>query len=114
MITGKTYDVLRWIAQVLLPFVGFLYFIGSGIWDWSNGETFLAIVIIVDLVLGVMLWISQMVYATHIGLGDLLVEEDPQTGARGLRLALDETPEELADRQEVRFKVKKQRQQAEV
>ena len=109
MITGKKYDVLHWIAQVLLPTLGVLYFIGVGLWDWSNGESVLGAILIVDMLLGGVLWVSQVAYTQHIGQGDLLVEEDPHTGTQGLRLALDNTPEELVAKREVRFKVKKER-----
>jgi hypothetical protein len=110
VITGRTYDVLKWITQILLPALGALYFIGASIWGFSHGETVLGIIFIVDLVLGALLWISQAIYKTQIGQGDLLVDEDSQTGEKGLRLVLDHTPEELVEKQEVRFKVRKSHQ----
>lgn len=106
MITGKLYGWLKWIAQILLPALGALYFAFSRLWNLPNVETIVGIIIAVDLFLGVVLWISQLVYAMRIGQGDLVINEDP-SGEVGMRLELDQTPEELARKKEVRFKVKK-------
>lgn len=109
MITGKLYDWLKWIAQIFLPALGTLYFTIAEIWGLGHGVNIVGTIMAVDLFLGVLLGISQVTYAKQIGQGDLLVEED-ETGAKSMRLALDHTPEELATKQEVRFKVKKKRQ----
>lgn len=106
MITGKLYDWLKWIAQILLPLLGTLYFAFSGSLDLPKVDVVIGVIIALDLFLGIVLWISHFAYIMQIGQGDLLVEEDA-TGAMGMRLALDQTPEELASKKEVRFKVKK-------
>lgn len=109
MITGKLYDYLKWVAQIFLPALGTLYFTLAGIWELGHAENVVGTIMAVDLFLGVLLGISQVNYAKQVGQGDLLVEED-ETGAKGMRLALDQTPEELATKKEVRFKVKQKRQ----
>ena len=106
MITGKLYDWLKWIAQILLPFLGTLYFAFSGILDLPSVEAIVGTIMVLDLLLGTVLWISQVTYIMQTGRGDLLIEED-ESGAVGMRLELDETPEDLARKREVRFKVKK-------
>lgn len=104
MITGKLYDWLKLIAQIFLPTVGTLYFAFSE--NLPKADTVVGTIIAVDLFLGVVLYVSQGVYAMKIGRGDLVVGED-ENGADGMRLILDHTPEELAKMKEVRFKVKK-------
>jgi len=106
VITGKKYDWLKWIAQILLPLLGTLYFAFSGILDLPKVDVVIGVIIVLDLILGTVLWISQVMYIMQVGQGDLLIEED-ETGAMGMRLALDQTPDELARKKEVRFKVKK-------
>lgn len=108
MITGKLYDWLKWIAQILLPALGTLYFTLSGIWGLPNADEIVGTIMAVDLFLGVILGISQANYAKQVGHGDLLVEED-DAGQTGLRLELDNTPEELAMKKEVRFEVKRKK-----
>lgn len=108
MITGKLYDWLKWIAQIFLPALGTLYFTLAGIWSLGHADDVVGTIMAVDLFLGLLLGISQVNYAKQVGQGDLLVEED-ETGAKGMRLELDQTPEELATKKEVRFKVKQKR-----
>ena len=36
--TNKTYDTLKFIAQIVLPSLGTLYFALSGIWGFPYGE----------------------------------------------------------------------------
>ena len=36
--SNKLYDILKWIAQILLPALGTLYFALAGIWNFPYGE----------------------------------------------------------------------------
>ena len=38
MMSNKTYDILKWIAQLLLPALGTLYFALASIWGFPYGE----------------------------------------------------------------------------
>lgn len=60
--SNKTYDVLKWIAQYLLPAVGTLYFALAGIWGLPYGEQIVGTITAVDTFLGVILGISTMNY----------------------------------------------------
>lgn len=109
MITGPLYDKLKFLAQVLLPALGTLYFALAQIWGLPSAEEVVGTIVAVDTFLGVLLGISQAQYMNNkVGEGTLHVEQDA-TGETGMRLALDETPEQLAGKDEVRFKVKKTR-----
>lgn len=99
MITGKAYDGLRVLAHLVLPLVGTVYFFIAG------ADAVVGMIMAAVFVLGVILWMSQRVYARQIGQGDLIVEENED--GMGLRLALERTPEELVGMREVRFEVKR-------
>lgn len=62
----KTYNVLKWIAQYLLPALGTLYFTLAGIWGLPYGEQIVGTVVAVDTFLGVILGISTYKYNKQI------------------------------------------------
>lgn len=57
--SNRTYDILKYIAQVLLPAVGTLYFALAGIWGFPYGEQIVGTLTAVDTFLGVLLKISS-------------------------------------------------------
>ena len=61
-ISNKTYDVLKWVAQYLLPASGTLYFALAGIWGFPYGEEAVGTITAVDAFLGVLLGISTAQY----------------------------------------------------
>ncbi len=61
-IDNKTYDVLKFIAQILLPAVGTLYFTLAGIWGFPYPEEVVGTIVAVDTFLGVLLGISTSQY----------------------------------------------------
>ncbi len=58
----KVYDVLKWIAMVVLPALGTLYFALAGIWNLPYAEQAVGTVTAVDTFLGVMLGVSSIHY----------------------------------------------------
>ena len=62
MLSNKTYDVLKWIAQFLLPALGTLYFALAGIWNFPYSEQVVGTITAVDTFLGVILGISTAQY----------------------------------------------------
>lgn len=62
MLSNKTYDALKWIAQYLLPALGTLYFALAGIWNFPYGEQVVGTITAVDTFLGVILGISTAQY----------------------------------------------------
>ena len=60
--SNETYDVLKWIAQYLLPALGTLYFALSGIWGLPYGEQVVGTITAIDTFLGVILGISTAQY----------------------------------------------------
>ena len=58
----KVYDVLKWVAQILLPALGTLYFALAGIWNFPYAEGVVGTITAVDTFLGVILGISTVNY----------------------------------------------------
>lgn len=107
MITGPLYDKLKFTAQILLPALGTLYFTLAGIWGLPAAEEVVGTIVAIDAFLGILLGISQKQYLDNkVGAGTLHVETD-EAGEKGMRLELDETPEQLAGKEEVRFAVQR-------
>lgn len=58
MLSNKTYDTLKWIAQILLPALGTLYFALARIWGLPYAEQIVGTIVAIDTFLGVLLGIS--------------------------------------------------------
>lgn len=61
-LNNKVYDILKWIAQYLLPALGTLYFALAGIWGLPYGEQVVGTITAVDTFIGVILGLSTMQY----------------------------------------------------
>lgn len=61
-LSNKTYDILKWIAQYLLPAAGTLYFAVAGIWGLPYGEQIVGTITAIDTFLGVILGVSTLTY----------------------------------------------------
>lgn len=59
---NKTYDVLKFVAQVLLPAIATLYFALAGIWGLPYGEQIVGTITAIDTFLGTVLMISNASY----------------------------------------------------
>lgn len=60
--SNRVYDILKWIAQILLPAIGTLYFALAGIWGFPYAESIVGTITAVDTFLGVLLGISTAQY----------------------------------------------------
>ena len=60
--SNKVYDVLKWIAMVVLPAIGTLYFALAGIWGFPYAEQIGGTITAVVTFLGVVLGISSAQY----------------------------------------------------
>ena len=62
ILSNKVYDILKWIAQLLLPALGTLYFALANIWGFPYGEEIVGTITAADAFLGVILGISTANY----------------------------------------------------
>ncbi len=60
--SNKAYDILKWVAQILLPALGTLYFAVANIWGLPFAEQIVGTITAVDAFLGVILGISSAKY----------------------------------------------------
>ncbi len=60
--SNKVYDVLKYIAQIVLPALGTLYFALASIWGLPYGEEVVGTITAVDAFLGALLMISSANY----------------------------------------------------
>jgi hypothetical protein len=106
MITGKLYDRLKFLAQIGLPALATLYFSLAGLWGLPAAEQVVGTIVAFDAFLGVLLGVSQANYNKTIEDGGEL----HITMARCSSSSTTRRPivSKLADKTEVRFKVKKQ------
>lgn len=58
----KLYNILKWVAQIVLPALATLYFAISQIWGLPLGEEIVGTVTAVDAFLGALLGISTVAY----------------------------------------------------
>ena len=61
-LSNKTYDVLKYIAQIVLPALGTLYFALASIWQLPYGEQVVGTITAIDAFLGALLGISTAKY----------------------------------------------------
>lgn len=62
MLSNKTYDILKYFCQIVLPAIGTLYFALAGIWGFPYGEQIVGTITAVDTFLGILLGISTIQY----------------------------------------------------
>ena len=105
-LSDKTYVVLKWIAQIFMPALATLYFALASLWGLPKVNEVVGTITALDTFLGILLGISSSNYkknGTDID-GDMLVDKTGETAS--YKLALNATPEELADKDTIKFQVK--------
>lgn len=60
--SNKTYDILCWIARIVLPAIGTLYFALAKIWGLPYAAEIVGTITAIDTFLGVILGISDAHY----------------------------------------------------
>ena len=60
--SNKTYNILKWIAQILIPAIATLYFGLSKLWGFPCGEEVVGTLSLIDVFLGSLLGISAIQY----------------------------------------------------
>lgn len=66
VLKNSVYDILKWIAQILLPAIGTLYFALAGIWGFPYGEQVVGTITAIDAFLGAILGISTKMYNKEV------------------------------------------------
>ena len=61
-LNDKVYNFLKWLAIIVIPAIGSLYFGLSGIWGFPYAEQIVGTITLVDTFLGALLGISTAQY----------------------------------------------------
>jgi hypothetical protein len=106
LLTNQAYDVLKFIAQILLPALGTLYFALAAIWSLPHPEQVIGTITAVDVFLGVVLGLSTSSYNKSDALHDgalVISTTDPMKDTYSLEL---DTPlEDLQNKKVISLKV---------
>lgn len=62
MLSNKAYDVLKFIAQIVLPAIGACYYGLAQIWGFPYGDQIVGTITVIDAFLGALLGISTVQY----------------------------------------------------
>lgn len=110
LLTNRLYDILKFTAQILLPGAGTLYFSLAGLWNLPNATEVVGTVVAVDTFLGLLLGLSTANYNNSDAKYDgvIRVEEGTAGPRLGMQLTHLEDPLEVANQNEVVFKVVKE------
>lgn len=67
--SDKSYNLIKWIAQLVLPAAGTLYFALSQIWGFPYGEEIVGTITAIDVFLGALIGISTVQYNKSVSDG---------------------------------------------
>ena len=60
--SNKVYDILKWVAQIVLPAIGVFYTTIATIWGFGGVEQVTGTILAIDTLLGAVLQISSSNY----------------------------------------------------
>lgn len=105
ILSNRTYDVLKYLAQIILPAIGALYFALSQIWGLPKTEEIVGTITAVDAFLGVALGLSTNVYNRSDARYDGHIEVDDSEQKKMYSMVLHSDPEKLDQKKSVTFKI---------
>lgn len=106
-LSNKLYSQVKFLAQILLPAVGTLYFTLSGIWGLPAAEQVVGTIVAVDAFLGVLLTISTSSYNQSEAKYDGAIHLGEVDGdARSFHLELPVSASDIEDAEQIVLKVK--------
>lgn len=104
--TDKQYDMLKWLAQIVLPALGTLYFALSAIWGLPKGEEIVGTITAIDAFLGAILGLSTSQYNKSGKDGQIIIDES-RSEKDVYRMEFNGDPSEIKAKSQVTFVVKK-------
>lgn len=105
ILKNRTYDAVKFVALVLLPALGSLYFGLSQIWGFPNGEQVVGTVVLLETFLGALVGISKKTYDQSDMKydGQINVVDTPEKLTYDIELGMN--PEDLRYKNEVTLKI---------
>lgn len=74
--SNKLYDILKYVAQIILPACATLYFALAGIWNLPYREEIVGTITAIDAFLGVILGISSANYKKNNEANEMVAFEE--------------------------------------
>lgn len=104
---NKFYDLLKVLALVVLPVAGALYFTLGKILDWPNVREIVGTIVVVNAVLGTLVYLSARVWMNSDIRFDGQMDIQEHDNGKVVQMAFDDENqlETLTDKKEVRFKI---------
>lgn len=101
----RLYDVLKYIAQIVLPAVATLYFALSEIWGFPYGAEVVGTITAFDTFLGVLLGLSTKAYLKSGSQYDGTMDVVDDGESKLFTLNLDSDPYDIDKKDSVVFKI---------
>jgi len=105
VMSNRTYDALKYLAQIAMPAAGTLYFALSQIWGFPYGEEIVGTIVALNAFLGVLLGLSTSAYISSGARYDGTLDIVDQENVKQFLLNVDEDPYDLEQKDEVVFRV---------
>lgn len=108
ILNNRLYDTLKYIAQIVLPGSGTLYFALAKVWGLPNAEQVSGTVLAVDVFLGALLNLSSKAYNSSDAKYDGVIEVDHAEDK--VRMSSEDVQDAVVrGKKEVTFKVIKKK-----
>lgn len=107
-LSNKYYDILKYIALIVLPALAALYLGFGQLWEWPDTDKFVSSIVLLNTFLGIVLQINTARYNNDPNSLDGFLSAtgvDPDTGHPDLQLVVTTPPNELLGQKTVRLKV---------
>lgn len=105
-LSSKAYDIIKWLAQIVFPALGTLYFGLAQYWGLPNADKVVGTIMVIDTFLGVLLGFAAKSYNNSDTRYDGSIDvEDKADGGKHFSLVLNGDPNDLDSQSQVLFKV---------
>ena len=104
-LSNKAYDFLKFVAQILIPAIGTLYFTLAGIWNLPKPEEVVGTLTAIDVFLGLLLSISTKSFNESEAKFDGTIEVSNNDGVKVFTLSLNSDPQHLDEKKEAIFRI---------
>lgn len=104
-ISNVMYDRLKFLAQIILPALGALYFALAALWGLPEADKVVGTIVAIDTFLGVALGFATKSYNASDARYDGVMNVFNTDEAKTFSLELNSDPQALEEKKDVTFKV---------
>lgn len=105
LMSNRTYDFLKYVAQIGLPALATLYFGLSEIWGLPYGREIVGTIVTINAFLGILLGLINVRYKNRGFKYDGTIDIYEDENKKQFMLNVDGDPYEFENREEVTFKI---------